>query len=793
MKKITFLLFLLCVSLGYAQQQEYHLDFEDGTPSGVAANWFTFDNSPAPAEVIDNPDLDGVNSTASKVLKVVVGSGNAFYAGVNNKWEDSKFGTWKIDLGVASNSTLTMDVNKNYVGTVGIKMSTNTGGTTFQITDQNVGNTVVDEWQTLTFDLSGINPNGDLTNISQMVVFVDWTEGMADRADGNTILIDNIKFNAEKLTDAPAPSVAGSAPTTDAPTPPARAAGDVLSIYSDAYTNVNVTNFNPGWGQSGAVDAAFDPTGNGTNTVLKYSNFNYQGTEFDATDASGMDFVHIDIWTADATDIKFSPINNGTGAGEFLVNVPLITGSWSSVDIAIADFTGMTWDSLFQMKFDGQGGVNPSTIYIDNVYFYKGSPAVATAPTTDAPTPPTRAAGDVLSIYSDAYTNVNVTNFNPGWGQSGAVDAAYDPTGNGTNTVLKYSNFNYQGTEFDATDASGMDFVHIDIWTADATDIKFSPINNGTGAGEFLVNVPLVTGSWSSVDIAIADFTGMTWDSLFQMKFDGQGGVNPSTIYIDNVYFYKGTTTVATAPTTDAPTPPTRAAGDVLSIYSDAYTNVNITNFNPGWGQSGAVDAAYDPTGNGTNTVLKYSNFNYQGTEFDATDASGMDFVHIDIWTADATDIKFSPINNGTGAGEFLVNVPLVTGSWSSVDIAIADFTGMTWDSLFQMKFDGQGGVNPSTIYVDNVYFYKSNTASIKDNTLANLSLYPNPATNFVTISADNTIDKVSVYNILGKTVKTISVNDTSKNIDISDLNSGIYLIKFTVNNAVGTAKFIKR
>jgi hypothetical protein len=106
-------------------------------------------------------------------------------------------------MGVASNLTLSIDINKNYVGTVGIKMGTNTGGTTFQITNQNVGNTVVNEWQTLTWDLSGINPNGDLTNISQIVVFVDWTEGLPDRAENSTIYIDNIKFNANKLTDAP--------------------------------------------------------------------------------------------------------------------------------------------------------------------------------------------------------------------------------------------------------------------------------------------------------------------------------------------------------------------------------------------------------------------------------------------------------------------------------------------------------------------------------------------------------------------------------------------------------------
>jgi hypothetical protein len=203
MKNITFVIFLLLGPLVFAQQQEYLFDFEPNTPSGVASNWYTFDNNPAAAEVVDNPNLNGTNPSSTKVLKVVVGPSNAFYAGVNNAWDEGVFGTWEIDMGVANNLSLSMDVHKNYVGTIGIKMGTAGQGTTFQITNQNVGNTVVDEWQTLTWDLSGINPNGDLTNISQMVVFVDWTEGLPDRAENSTIYIDNIKFNANKLTDAP--------------------------------------------------------------------------------------------------------------------------------------------------------------------------------------------------------------------------------------------------------------------------------------------------------------------------------------------------------------------------------------------------------------------------------------------------------------------------------------------------------------------------------------------------------------------------------------------------------------
>jgi len=177
-------------------------------------------------------------------------------------------------------------------------------------------------------------------------------------------------------------------------------------------------------------------------------------------------------------------------------------------------------------------------------------------------------------------------------------------------------------------------------------------------------------------------------------------------------------------PTTNAPAPPTRNASDVVSIYGEAYSNIGMVNYNPGWGQSGSVDIAFNP-GSG-NLVMAYTNFNYQGTGFEANpqNASAMEFVHIDIWTSNATVVKFTPIDNsGVGPGEVLVTVPLVNNGWSSVDLPKSAFTGMSWNSIFQLKFDGQGGVSPSNIYMDNIYFWKTASATGTDATLGALQV----------------------------------------------------------------------
>ena len=88
-------------------------------------------------------------------------------------------------------------------------------------------------------------------------------------------------------------------PTINAPTPPARETLDVISIFSDSYNNIAGANYNPDWQQSGfgSANTAFQPTGSG-NAVLAYTNFNYQGIEFNSTqDLTAMEFMHIDIWT----------------------------------------------------------------------------------------------------------------------------------------------------------------------------------------------------------------------------------------------------------------------------------------------------------------------------------------------------------------------------------------------------------------------------------------------------------------------------------------------------------------
>lgn len=71
-------------------------------------------------------------------------------------------------------------------------------------------------------------------------------------------------------------------------------------------------------------------------------------------------------------------------------------------------------------------------------------------------------------------------------------------------------------------------------------------------------------------------------------------------------------------------------------------------------------------------------------------------------------------------------------------------------------------------------------------------SYYPNPVKNTLNLSYSENISNVSVYNLLGQQVITKAINENQSQIDMSQLNSGTYMVKVTANDQVKTIKVIK-
>ncbi|WP_299053391.1 hypothetical protein [uncultured Polaribacter sp.] len=186
----------------------------------------------------------------------------------------------------------------------------------------------------------------------------------------------------------------------------------------------------------------------------------------------------------------------------------------------------------------------------------------------------------------------------------------------------------------------------------------------------------------------------------YDIKVIAKGGAIATTEYTASFEV-----TAILAPLASATTPPSRNDIDVISVFSDAYTAITGVDYYPNWGQQTQY-ALFDLNGD---KMLQYSNLNYQGIDFSGNlqDASSMETLHIDVWTADATSIDIFPIS--ASSAEFFVTKDLVADQWNSFDIPLTDFTdqGLSISDIMQFKLVGGG-----TVFIDNLYFYKAPSAA---------------------------------------------------------------------------------
>lgn len=312
---------------------------------------------------------------------------------------------------------------------------------------------------------------------------------------------------------------------------------------------------------------------------------------------------------------------------------------------------------------------------------------------------PTRDPAKVISFFSDAYTNVPVDYYNGYWAPfQTTLSADFDVNGD---HVLNYTDFNFVGIQFSSptVNASAMTHLHADIYLPNTLpangSFKIEVVDNGTGGtGAFTTSIPVAQSQqWISLDIPFSNFTGLSNRSqLWQIIFVDEGGNIPG-FYADNIYLYS-TGTPPTAPTTAAPSP-TVPAGNVISVFSNVYTNIPGTDLNPNWGQATVVTQV--PI-QGNNT-LKYAGLNYQGIQLgSAQNVSTKNFLHLDFWSANSSSLKVYLISPGPVETPVTLTVP--TSGWTSIDIPLTSFAPVVLSNVIQLKFDGNGD-----IFLDNIYF----------------------------------------------------------------------------------------
>jgi hypothetical protein len=181
----------------------------------------------------------------------------------------------------------------------------------------------------------------------------------------------------------------------------------------------------------------------------------------------------------------------------------------------------------------------------------------------------------------------------------------------------------------------------------------------------------------------------------------------------------EGTVTVHVMAGPDGPAPaPTLPAGDVISLFSDAYDDVPVDTWHAPWGGSTGEVADFQIGGD---NVKLYTNLNFAGIEFvsNTIDAAGagMTHFHMDVWAPSGGLFKvklvdFGP-NGAWGGGddsedELMFNggtvPPFFSGQWSALEIPLSSFDLDSFAHLAQLVISSS---DVTTVIVDNVYFHR--------------------------------------------------------------------------------------
>ena len=324
-----------------------------------------------------------------------------------------------------------------------------------------------------------------------------------------------------------------------------------------------------------------------------------------------------------------------------------------------------------------------------------------------------------------------------------------------------------------------------------------------------------------------AQHTGTGWETLtftFNLALDNSGTANGDygafviyynwntannyfgtqdsrVFYVDNIKGLAVAPPVDPAPTTAAPTPPARPAGDVISLFSNAYTNIAVAEWSTGWDEATVTDVTI-----ALNASKKIVYGNFLGVQLAAyTNATAMTHFHMDYWIPAGIDMIGKVLNpklsnHAAQAGEtnalLLTNLPPLDapGRWVSVDVPLSTFMAqgafpsLNREAFYQFILSSNLGL----VYVDNIYLHKNTLLGTASFAKSNIKMYPNPVQNSLNIEANESINKVSVYNILGQEVLTARPKSNSATLQTGNLKKGVYMVTTDIDGNISTSKFLK-
>lgn len=324
-----------------------------------------------------------------------------------------------------------------------------------------------------------------------------------------------------------------------------------------------------------------------------------------------------------------------------------------------------------------------------------------------------------------------------------ADDAAYL-----VNTAIKTAITNYATS---LVSVQGENTTTVSTQTLTATANNNQTVASGTA-------IATIVFTWGG-DATDATVTGLPASGISFAKDATAKTITISGIPTANVSYSIATTGSAGSPAT--------ASGTITVTTSGTTTGDAIHNFTA----SGTASTYFGITGN---LSTSYGTVTYAGLTL--TQCLKMESSTNITFTTSAASI-LTLVFNSTYTGTIKVDGTVYTPAAGIITVPLA--------AGLHTITKGSGS---------NYIFYMSivsNVTGIENAAALALNLYPNPVTNHLCISSDETIEKVDIYALTGMMICHTQGN--VKTIDMSDVSSGSYLVKVHTPKGIIKKLIIKK
>ena len=136
--------------------------------------------------------------------------------------------------------------------------------------------------------------------------------------------------------------------------------------------------------------------------------------------------------------------------------------------------------------------------------------------------------------------------------------------------------------------------------------------------------------------------------------------------------------------------------------------------------------------------------------------------------------------------------VPVNSEDWKKLEFNLNAYHGEEIVVVFQSV--NRAG---NHLYVDHFRIYENSNPplEIADLDAPEIVIYPNPALNKFAIDIKNVQFyeplNLSITNLLGQTIKTVTIQNTDQSVDVSDLSSGVYLVQISIHSNIYTTRLV--